>query len=201
MYRKYKWLDLRALGMNLIQDNEELRQVLYFTAYCTWDKFKRERHRLYVQALTKHGVQTVLGKYQEVTKKFKKHSMRITNTAPYSYDERIIPDEIEYITYEEKRTDVNIGISILDYAQRNAFDHAYILTADGDIAPAIELAKRRFPEKKFTSVLPIQSSGSYMQKVCDDTITLRESDLQKAQLPNKIVIDENVTVERPISWH
>ncbi|MBU0766928.1 NYN domain-containing protein [Patescibacteria group bacterium] len=200
-YHKYKWLDLKLLAENIISNDESIEEVLYFTAYCTWDRGKKMRHKQYVEALTARGVQTVMGKFSPVTKKFNKNVMPIIDMAPVVTDFSIIPDEIVYKTNEEKRTDVNMATKIVDYAYQNKYDHAYIVTADGDIAPAIETARKRFPEKKFTAVLPIGLSGQYMCKICDfNVVKIDEDHLKKSQLPDLVVISTNRKLSRPPSW-
>lgn len=106
-HAKYKWLNLKQLALNLIDHEDELRSVHYFTAYCGWNKQKERKHRTYVEALTKYGVQTVEGKFMPVGKRFKKRYMRIFDMAPYILEDWMIPEEIAYVTNEEKRTDVN----------------------------------------------------------------------------------------------
>lgn len=201
-YRKYKWLNLKKLAENLIGEEETLEQVLYFTAYCTWDKQKRKRHKNYVEALTSHGVHTVQGKFAQVTKRFNKDIMPVTDMSPFVTDISIFPDEIEFTTYEEKRTDVNVATKIVDYAYQEKYDHAYVISADGDIAPAIETVRNRFPQKKFTAVLPIGLSGHYICKICDfNVIKLEEKHLIKAQLPNPVIIGTQKSIEKPHSWN
>lgn len=201
-YRKYKWLNLKGLAENIILKNEILVEVLYFTAYCTWSTHKKNRHKRYVEALTKYGIHTVQGKFSPVTRRFNKTTMKITNMSPVVTELSVLPDEIEYITNEEKRTDVNLATKIVDYAYKDKYDHAYVISADGDIAPAIETVRNRFPEKKFTAVLPINLSGQYMCKICDfNVIKITEHHLKDAQLPDPVIIDSNKSIGRPPSWN
>ena len=201
-YKKYKWLNLNELALNMIPDNETLEQVLYFTAYCIWDKEKKEKHKKYVEALSKYGIHTVRGKFLRVTKRFNKCSMPITDMSPVITDSSILPDEIEYQTYEEKKTDVNIATKIVDYAYKGKYDHAYIVSADGDIAPAIEMVKNEFSDKKFTAVLPIGYSNQYLCQVCEmNVIKIEESHLKDAQLPDPVIISEDKSISKPPSWN
>lgn len=197
---KYKWLNLKQLALNVIEDTDELRSVHYFTAFCDWDKRNEMKHRTYVEALTKYGIQTVEGKFMPVTKRFKKRHMRIFDMAPYVLEDCIIPDEISFVTNEEKRTDVNIAIKILDYAYQNYYEHAYVVTADSDIAPAIQAAKTRFPKKKFTVVLPIgHHQDGYLCKVCDSVKQIDEECLRSSLLPNPVLIGKK-KIYCPPAW-
>ncbi|MBR2082614.1 MAG: NYN domain-containing protein [Elusimicrobiaceae bacterium] len=50
--------------------------------------------------------------------------------------------------HEEKLTDVNIAIYLLEIALKNTVDEAVIVSADSDLIPAILAIKRNFPGKK-----------------------------------------------------
>src|ERR1700674_2829305 len=114
-----KWLSLRDLANLLIPSrDEELRSVVYFTAYLTHRPDKLVRHRAYVAALEATGVECVLGRFK------------------YS-DVRCRSCGSQWRSYEEKETDVNIGIRIVGDAFRDVFDVYYLVSADTDLAPAI----------------------------------------------------------------
>jgi len=59
---------------------------------------------------------------------------------------------LKYQTYEEKRTDVNIAIKILEDAFLKKYDRAIIMSGDSDIVPSIESVKKNFPETLFTTL-------------------------------------------------
>lgn len=201
-WHKYKWLDMRKLANRIVRKGHEVRQVLYFSAYCTWDNFKEDRHRKYIQALNKHGVQTILGKFIPITQKYKRDVNEITYILPTEIQFEQIPEFIEYRTYVEKRTDVNIATTIMDLGYKNIFDCAYIVTGDGDIAPAIEALKKKFPEKRFVAVLPFKSKSKARDIVdaCDEIIELTEEDIEICQLPDIVKIDTSLSVSRPPTW-
>ena len=61
---KYKWLDLRAVGKQLLEPGWQLGEVYYFTARITGrDRQKIKRQLTYIEALEATGVTVVLGKY------------------------------------------------------------------------------------------------------------------------------------------
>ena len=199
-FLKYRWLDLRRLANNLCEDDAPVKEVIYFTAYCTWDSKKRKRHKQYVEALAKHGVQAILGRFAPISRSFRK-PMRVVSTTPEDIDASSLPMELRYITHEEKRTDVNMALKILDYTYRDKFDRAYILTADSDITPAIHMAKKRSNDKLFTAVLPIGSVGASICKACDNKyIQIREEDLAESLLPDPVIISESRSIPCPQLW-
>jgi uncharacterized LabA/DUF88 family protein len=66
-----------------------------------------------------------------------------------------LPDRMKFKKYEEKRTDVNMASYIIADGFNDKYDKAIIITGDSDIAPAIEMVKKFFPEKEFLAVIPI----------------------------------------------
>ncbi len=201
-WHKYKWLDLRKLSERVMRKGHVLGQVLYFSAYCTWDVYKEKRHRAYVQALAKHGVQTILGKFIPVTEEYVRVRNKLLYVSPCEIQLSDIPEVIEYETYLEKRTDVNLAARIVDLAYKNAFDCAYIVTGDGDIASAIEIVKQKFPAKRFIAVLPFKPKerARDIVKECHELIELTEADIAASQLPDVVVIDPANSVTRPNLW-
>jgi hypothetical protein len=67
------------------------------------------------------GVETILGKYQEVSKVFSNRERNIGNFLskpflrwlPEKIQKIFLPQRLEYKNFEEKRTDVNIAVNIL----------------------------------------------------------------------------------------
>lgn len=67
------------------------------------------------------GVETILGKYQEVSKVFSNREHNIGNFLskpflrwlPEKIQKIFLPQRLEYKNFEEKRTDVNIAVNIL----------------------------------------------------------------------------------------
>jgi hypothetical protein len=55
---------------------------------------------------------------------------------------------------QEKETDVNIALHLLDDAYQDVFDVVYLLTADSDQGATARMMKRRFPKKRLTTVVP-----------------------------------------------
>ncbi len=75
-------------------------------------------------------------------------------------------DSIDYRTKEEKKTDVNLAVRIVEDAYENRFDRAYIISCDTDIVPAINLVKQRFPEKELINLRIAHSIGRDIRRMC-----------------------------------
>jgi len=68
----------------------------------------------------------------------------------------------------EKAVDVMMAVDVVMMAQRNEFDAAYLLTADGDFTPAAQAVKEL--GKKVYAASPLQ--GAQLRSACDSFIRL-----------------------------
>jgi uncharacterized LabA/DUF88 family protein len=101
-----------------------------------------------------------LGEFQKVQRKFVKKNpvlsimpdsvLKVINTVFKTNT----PFHIAYETYEEKKTDVNMSVSIVGDAFTDSYDKAILITGDNDIAPAVVRVKKTFPNKEFLVVFP-----------------------------------------------
>jgi uncharacterized LabA/DUF88 family protein len=55
---------------------------------------------------------------------------------------------------EEKRTDVNIAVKLVDDAYQDACDKFVIVSGDSDLVPALNCIKQRFPSKTKVVYVP-----------------------------------------------
>lgn len=126
VYRhRYLWLDPVALVRRL-RPHDDVVAVRYFTALIMDNPLAQARQEGYLAALAAHcgsRLDVVLGYYRRRTR-------RCYRCGDVSR------------TYEEKQTDVNIAISLVDDAVRNTADIAVIISGDGDLCPAISMARR-----------------------------------------------------------
>ncbi len=122
-----KWLDLSTLCQNFAPSPHfSIEDIYYFSAKATWLPDAFLRHKIYLTALESTGVIPVLGKFKEKD--------RDCNNCNSSWK-----------AHEEKETDVNIALHILDLAYQDNFDRAVIISADSDFSPALRLAKKKIP--------------------------------------------------------
>jgi uncharacterized LabA/DUF88 family protein len=118
-----KWLDLRALSEIYAPASDySLVGIKYFSAFATWLPDAHKRHRSFVRALESVGVDVIMGSFKEK-------------------DRRCIRCGNRWRAHEEKETDVNIAIHILNDAYQDRCDMALICTADSDLSPAIRMLR------------------------------------------------------------
>jgi uncharacterized LabA/DUF88 family protein len=140
-----KWLDYRSLINSALNkyDNPEL-EIIYFSAIA-YHRSKEAviKHKNYINALKHIGIKVVLGE-------FKEKPIDICHNC-----EQKMPND-KIIKHEEKHTDVNIAITMLEKAFENEFDDCYLLSEDNDYVPVVKRVKNLFPEKRIIICPPPQ---------------------------------------------
>lgn len=124
---QYLWLDVCALSARFLQPHQSLSIVRYFTSRVSSPEDKRKRQAAYIDALsTLDGnlLSITYGNYQDAP-----------HSCPKCHSGFMVPNE--------KQTDVNIAVSMLSDAVRDAFDTALIVSADSDLCPAIGHRRNR----------------------------------------------------------
>jgi len=178
---RYKWLDYRRLSSLFVRSSDQIVDVLYFTAYTTWDTAKMERHQCYVQALRAAGVRIVLGEFKRKDKK-----CRVCRQT--------------YQTFEEKKSDVNIAIKLFEGAIKDVYDTAVIMSGDSDLIPAIEAVKETFPAKQVRLVIPIGRGAEALKNATDFHMKMKEMHLKSSQFPDVVDLGGGKSVTRPKNW-
>lgn len=177
-----QWVDLRALSQTFLKTHsEELFQVFYFSAYAEHVAlFKKENQKSYINALKLRDIIPVLGH-------FKKKN-------------RNCPDcNHKWVSHEEKETDVNIALYLLNLAYQDAFDRALVISNDSDLAPAIRMVRSLFPHKRITTITPPHYFHSIdLIHVSSDKSKISVSHLERCLLPSVVVdASRRSSVTRP----
>lgn len=180
-----KWLDLRKLFTLLSKPRSQvITQILFFSAYPTWKPNSYLRHRHYVSALQATGVTPVMGQFKKKSKECRSCGAK-------------------WESHEEKKeTDVNLALALLDMAYKELYDHAFILSRDSDLAPAINKVKQNFPHKKITVFAPYNYYHSTeLIKGADDHKTIKLKHIETSLFPAYIYdAGGNLVVQRPVEY-
>lgn len=97
-YHKYKWIDYSKLARCFIKSKDKIVDIRLFTAYADWNPKKVKRHKILIEALRSQGITIVVGKFY-----LKNKTVRISNQL-----------SLIHYYHEEKHTDVNIAIHLLE---------------------------------------------------------------------------------------
>lgn len=177
-----KWVDLRNLSKVFLKSHsEELSEVFYFSAYAEHvSESSQKCQKAHIRALELTNVKPILGHFKEKTRKCPSCNHR-------------------WIGHEEKETDVNIALFLLNLAYQNAFDRALLISNDSDLAPAIRMVRKYFPQKRITTVSPPHyfHSRELIQASSDKT-KVRVEHLERCLLP-PVITDPSrlISVIRP----
>lgn len=182
-YRKQhlKWLDLWALAEAFIAPSREvLVAVHYFSAYADWIPDAHQRHRAFVAAIEARGVTVKMGNFKKKSRGCPKCNH-------------------QWIGHEEKESDVNIALSMLDLAQRDVYDRALLITADTDLVPAVRLVRERYPERKVDALIPEQRFRYAMElrQACNNASRISEGHIERNLLPETIALPSGKVIQRP----
>ena len=174
-----KWLNYRSLAQMIVGPEASLEKILFFTAPPTHLKnpSKLERHSLYIRALNSVGVEVIQGNFKRKT-----FSAKIVVSVGR-------PEEsIRIEKYEEKETDVNIAITLIEQAFKDQFDHCLLFSVDTDLAPAVKMLKSNFgSSKRVTIVKPPGFSKYYgLLKIYNKAFELKIHQLVQHQFPQEI---------------
>lgn len=145
-----KWLDymslLQASVKSHLKTSDFDLDVIFYTAIATHRKPESQaRHRLYLKALKMSGIKVVLGEFKE------KYIYPCKDCKQKRPDEKILK-------HEEKHTDVNVAITLLEKAMTDSFDRAYLLSEDNDYVPVVKRVKELYPQKEIIICPPPQKN-------------------------------------------
>ena len=109
----------------------------YFTARVRNRPESKQRQTAYLEALAAHCplVTIVQGCFQEKT-----HECWSCGS--------------QWVSYEEKETDVSIAVQLVEDGARNIFDTALLISTDSDLCPAVRSLKRVSASKRIIAVFP-----------------------------------------------
>lgn len=145
-----KWLDymslLKASVKSHIGTSDIDIEVIYFSAIAKHRSSEAQsRHRTYIKALKTSEVKVILGEFKE------KYIDPCFDCKQKQRYEKILK-------HEEKHTDVNVAITLLEKAMTDSFDRAYLLSEDNDYVPVVKRVKELFPKKDIIICPPPQKN-------------------------------------------
>jgi len=185
----HKWLDLSALMKVLLPANR-VDRIKLFTARITSradDPRAHERQNAWLRALKANcpDVEIVFGH-------FLSHTTRMHLASP----PRFGPRTVEVIKTEEKGSDVNLAVHMVDDCWRNRFDVAVIISNDSDLAEPMKMVRAL---NKATGLITPSARRASQQLVQHSSFRkiLRSSHLAAAQLPETI---PGTAISKPHRW-
>jgi uncharacterized LabA/DUF88 family protein len=189
----YKWLDLKKLFVNILQPHNQILAVKYYTAAVAarpGDPDAPTRQDIYIQALRAYIPEI------EITHgHFLQSRVRMVLAQPKPWQKTV-----EVIKTEEKGSDVNLALHVLNDAWRDAYDCAVICSNDSDLSEALRLVRKQH-RKKIVLVVPgdpaLRPPAIQLKRFAHAVIQITEEHLTASQLPNPI---PGTVLHKPPTW-
>jgi len=189
-YPEWKWLNLESFFTTLRSD-EEILAVKMFTTWIDHDTDAKERQERYFNALkTLPKVRLIFGVFQ---------SRQVTCRGTC---------QEKYFVPEEKKTDVNLAVEMIDDALNNRCERMFVVSGDSDIQPAVEWVAKHRSDIKVTVFVPaIPAEQPYRRTDYYRTTGLKVEcrflplgNLADHQFPNYVKLADGKLAIRPHLW-
>jgi len=185
----WKWLDL-AKFFGHVRPADDLQSIRYFTAMVAGPT--RPNQETYLRALsTTPLVEPVLGNFRRKSVECKLPACTY-------------PGRRFFDAYEEKRTDVNIAVYMLDDAYQNRCDNFVLVSGDSDLVPPIRMIRNQFPTKKIVVYVPAQhptrSHAVELRSSAHTSRNLPLNLLKYSQFANPLPDGSGGLINKPASW-
>ena len=186
----WKGLDLVALSKEVLHPKHEIVAVKYFTARVleTPDNpSKPLRQDVYLQALQhfRPEVEVYFGR-------FRSHKVRML-LADRTDDRRTV----KVIKPEEKGSDVNLAVHLLNDCWLDLYDCAIVVSNDSDLAEAMRLVNEHGGKTIGLMKPRLKQRSDELRVHAKFVRDIRPSGLQNAQLPDPI---PGTTFRKPAGW-
>ncbi len=184
-WRRYYWLNLQKLVKNLLKPNQTLVKTNYFTSRISKSPLKPgkgKRQRIYLEALNMlPNLKIFYGFYLEKERLCKRCGA-------------------SYISYEEKMTDVNISIEMLNDAYQDNFDTAFLISGDSDLVGPVKTIRRIFTRKRIVVGFPPDRHSINLKKVANAYFMIGRKKIADSLFADTIKKPDGFYLHRPKSW-
>ncbi len=185
--KRAKWLDISALCnslMSILGKDSRFTSVHYYSALAKHlnrpDVIKR--HLTYIKALEHSGVKVHLADFK------KKHSK-----CPFCGKVSI--------KFEEKESDVAMGVKLLELFHNNDAEIVVIVSGDSDMLPAIKKANKMFPEKEVWCAFPYERfSLAIKNYLREKSFKIKKQKYIQYQFSDPIILKDSTKLFKPESW-
>lgn len=195
-WRKYYWLDITCLLQSLLEKEQQLKIVYYFTSPSKTPE-SHKRQTTYIEALEAHSLIELL-RFKVIRGRFEPKDIRCNNCNDFAR----CSECNEFLTFfNEKETDVNIAVQMLFDAFDDVYDTAFLVTEDSDQVGTIKKIKELYgEEKKVGIVYPPGRNSKELNAVSDFQLHIDQNSLGKYQLPEMVTKPNGFQLIRPDHW-
>lgn len=103
------------------------------------------------------------------------------------------------MSYEEKESDVNLCVSLMEAARKRECDVVLLITGDSDMAPAVRAARGMHPTLRIVTAFPPKRFSDELKRAVDASLHIGRDKISQAQLPGTVEANGK-TYTRPPYW-
>lgn len=187
----FKWLDLKSLLQKILHSNNQLFSIKYFTAKVSAppkDPNKPTRQMTYIRALQEH-----IPEIEVYYGSFLTHTVWAGLANPTKNNKKV-----QVKKTEEKGSDVNLAVHLLNDAWQDLYDCGVIVSNDSDLVEPIRLVKKHH-NKSIGVIFPFEKQRGSKQLIQEASFVrkIRLGALKQSQLPDPI---PDTNIYKPSRW-
>jgi len=187
-YTAYKWLDIRKY-CELAFPANEITFIKYYTARplpIPTNLGVASRHDVYMRALK--TLPDFFIKYGNFQRKDR-----------YMPRSEFPHNAVEVIRTEEKGSDVNLAVNLVNDAYKNRYDVAIVVSNDSDLCEAVRIVKTDC-DKVVGHLSPTEQPGQLMKSYSTFTSSISNRLLARSQFPDHFKEDGGRVIRKPEEW-
>ena len=188
-----KWLDLKKFLQIVLHPKHSILSIKHFTALVSsppHDQQKSIRQQIYLRALKAHIPEIEIYYGHFLSNPIRAPLVNPTATQQFA----------DVIKTEEKGSDVNLAVHLLNDAWMNRYDCAIVISNDSDLAESMRLVKEEHQKMigLFVPGFPKDRSISReLKRYANFVRPIRTTTLKASQLPDPI---PGTRIHKPKSW-
>jgi uncharacterized LabA/DUF88 family protein len=188
----FRWIDVKQIGLNALSHpafRHDLVAIKYFTARVSrtaTDPGKHMRQDTYLRAQ-----QSVSPKFSTYFGEFRRQRKRMPQVAANGGAGPLV----EVWATEEKGSDVNLAVQLVNDAWADTFDLAVVISNDSDLKSALQLVKQH--GKRVGVLVRGDARVVSLRKASHFQVTLTTQHLSNALLPRAI---PGTSIQIPAEW-
>ena len=141
--------------------------------------------RLFIEALEARGVTVGLGNFK---------AKDLYQVCP------ACGRHVHFKRHEEKETDVNIAVKLVEVVADGSCDAVMVVTGDTDLVPAVAAARRLQPRVDVYMLFPTNRSNLAFDGVATGTFKIAGKQYARYQLTDPVLAADGRAIRKPPAW-
>jgi len=101
---------------------------------------------------------------------------------------------------KEKETDVAIAAKLFEICHTGSAETVVLITRDTDLAPAVRVCQRLFPEMMFLFAFPYRRVNDELRQLAPGSFKIKSRTYLAHQFPDPLVLPDGTSIPKPSSW-